>query len=86
MEIDTAGRFAGAEKLRRWCVYFHFAAVSEKRIPGEEGQNRGNHGPALGEASHEIHNIDEYDYRVINEDLDTAISRSRRSLPQSSAR
>ena len=31
----------------------------------------------LGEALHEIHNIDKYDYRVINEDLDTAIDRVR---------
>ena len=49
----------------------------KKRIRGRGSETEETMARRLGEALHEIHNIDKYDYRVINEDLDTAIDRVR---------
>ena len=80
LEIDVQGALQ-VQKNYDDGVYIFILPPSleelKKRIRGRGSETEETMARRLGEALHEIHNIDKYDYRVINEDLDTAIDRVR---------
>ena len=80
LEIDVQGALQ-VQKNYDDGVYIFILPPSleelKKRIRGRGSETEDTMARRLGEALHEIHNIDKYDYRVINEDLDTAIDRVR---------
>ena len=80
LEIDVQGALQ-VQKNYDDGVYIFILPPSleelKKRIRGRGSETEETMARRLGDALHEIHNIDKYDYRVINEDLDTAIDRVR---------
>ena len=80
LEIDVQGALQVQKNYAEGVYIFILPPSLEElknRIRGRGSETEETMARRLGEALHEIHSIDKYDYRVINEDLETAIDRVR---------
>ncbi len=80
LEIDVQGALQVQKNYEDGVYIFILPPSMEElknRIHGRGTETEEIMMRRLGEALHEINNIDKYDYRVINEDLETAICRVR---------